>query len=221
MMETFQKLPKKRQYSILDSAAKVFAKKGYDRANITDICKKAKISNGALYKYFKNKEDVFFSVFDRTVALFSIRESDFFSTNASHIAKIGLLLNRIITLAEKHPEYIVIYYDLGSPSMSKFANNLSEKIEQPAKALWLKLIREAKQKGDINRNIDDRVASYIIDNHVMNFMFACVSKHHEKRFNNYFGKKDKLLTNQEKIDLVLKSIGALLGKPTGTSDRSC
>jgi len=220
-METFEKLPKKRQNSILDSAARVFAKKGYDRANITDICKKAKISNGALYKYFKNKEDIFFSVFDRTVALFSIREADFFSTNASHIDKIGFLLNRIITLAEKHPEYIVIYYDLGSPSMSKFANNLSEKIEQPAKALWLKLIREAKQKEEINPNIDDRVASYIIDNHVMHFMFSCVSKHHEKRFNNYFGKKGKPLPNKKKIDLVLESIGTLLGNRNSGSDRLC
>lgn len=214
MLETFKKLPKKKQKAILDAAAKVFAQKGYYRANVADICKKARISNGALYKYFKNKEDVFTSVFDRTVQLFSVEYEAFFSTEKSIYQKIQTILEKILYVADRYADYIVIYFDLGSPSMSKFAPALSGRIENPAKAFWLSLIKEGKKRGEIDEKINSKVASYIIDNHVMLFMFSCVSEHYSKRFNSYFGKKDKALTNKEKTDFVLKSIRTLLTKRT-------
>ena len=66
----------------------------------------------------------------------------------------------VIDLAGKHPEYIAVYFDLGSPSMDKFAPSLSERIEDPAKAFWLSLVEEGKTKGDIDEKIDSTVASY-------------------------------------------------------------
>ena len=71
MLKTFKNLPEKKQNAILNAAARVFATKGYYRANVADICKRARISNGALYKYFKNKEAVYVSVLDRVVELFA------------------------------------------------------------------------------------------------------------------------------------------------------
>ncbi len=214
MLETFKKLPIMKQVAVLDAAAKVFAKKGYYRANVADICKKARISNGALYKYFKNKEDLFTSVFDRTVELFSIEYERYSSTEKSVYTKLRDLLMEVIDLAEKHPEYIVVYFDLGSPSMSKFAPSLSERIEDPAKEFWLRCVDEGKRRGEIDEKIDRKVASHIIDNHVMLFMFSCVSEHYDRRFNSYFGRKDRSLTNEEKIKFVLKSIRMLLIKRT-------
>jgi len=44
---------------ILDSAAQVFAEKGYSRATMDDVAKKIGVSKGALYLYFKSKEKLF------------------------------------------------------------------------------------------------------------------------------------------------------------------
>ena len=41
---------------ILSVALELFAKKGYHAASISQIAKKAKISKGLMYNYFKNKE---------------------------------------------------------------------------------------------------------------------------------------------------------------------
>ena len=71
MQDTFKKLPEKKQAQILDAAAYVFARKGYDAANVSAICRKARISNGALYKYFKNKEDLFATTLSRIGVLFA------------------------------------------------------------------------------------------------------------------------------------------------------
>ena len=44
---------------ILLAAAKEFADKGYDEASLRSICSEANVTTGALYFFFKNKEDLF------------------------------------------------------------------------------------------------------------------------------------------------------------------
>ncbi len=55
----------KRKNQILDAATLIFSEKGYNRANTDEIAKKANLGKGTLYRYFKNKKDIFFSVVDR------------------------------------------------------------------------------------------------------------------------------------------------------------
>jgi AcrR family transcriptional regulator len=47
---------------IIEAAIKVFAKKGYHQAKMTDIAKEVGVSKGTLYQYFKSKEDLFEAV---------------------------------------------------------------------------------------------------------------------------------------------------------------
>ena len=48
-----------RREQILDAAVNVFAKKGFDGANVADIAEAAKVGKGTMYLYFKSKEEVF------------------------------------------------------------------------------------------------------------------------------------------------------------------
>ena len=47
-----------RREHILDAAAACFARAGFHRTTMQDICKEALISPGALYVYFASKEDL-------------------------------------------------------------------------------------------------------------------------------------------------------------------
>lgn len=49
---------------IIRAAVKVFAKKGFYSARISDIAKVAKVADGTIYLYFNNKFDILISVFD-------------------------------------------------------------------------------------------------------------------------------------------------------------
>jgi AcrR family transcriptional regulator len=57
-----------RRAQILDIAKGVFARRGYQRANIDDICKAARIARGTLYQYFENKDGVLAAILDDTAA---------------------------------------------------------------------------------------------------------------------------------------------------------
>ncbi len=54
----------KAKQRIVDAAISVFAEKGYHKAKMEDIAKKLGVSKGAIYQYFKSKEDLFHAVVD-------------------------------------------------------------------------------------------------------------------------------------------------------------
>jgi|SRR3989338_710807 len=53
---------KESKESILKAAIKVFSEKGYSQTTIREIAKKAGISVGGVYIYFKNKEEIYFTL---------------------------------------------------------------------------------------------------------------------------------------------------------------
>ncbi len=59
-----RKTEEKRQriQSIIESAKRVFFSKGYIQATMDEIALGAKISKPTIYQYFKNKDDLFFSL---------------------------------------------------------------------------------------------------------------------------------------------------------------
>jgi len=54
-----------RRESILDAAEMCFARSGFHRTTMQDICKAAGISPGALYVYFASKEDLIAGIVER------------------------------------------------------------------------------------------------------------------------------------------------------------
>jgi len=58
-----RKKDNEKRKRILDSAIKVFAKTGYSDARMQDVAKKAGVSHGTVYVYFKSKDALFTSIF--------------------------------------------------------------------------------------------------------------------------------------------------------------
>ena len=55
--------PKYKQ--IIDAAVIVIAENGYHQAQVSKIAKEAGVADGTIYLYFKNKEDILISVFEK------------------------------------------------------------------------------------------------------------------------------------------------------------
>ena len=61
-----EKETKKR---LQECAMKEFSEKGYMKASLRNICKEAGVTTGALYFFFKDKEDLFASLVDEPIRL--------------------------------------------------------------------------------------------------------------------------------------------------------
>ncbi len=210
MRETFKRLPEKKRIGILNAAAHVFATKGYYRANVSDICRRARISNGALYKYFKNKEDVYVATLNRTIDLIAEEQARYLPVSKPVLDLIQDLLTKVEAFAKEHPNYIVIYLDLGSPSMKSFSESVSERMERPSRDFWVRIIEEGKRRGEVEKSLKSESAAYDIDNQIMLFMFSRVSPHYARRFNSYFAKQGNKLSSEETKRVIIESIRRLL-----------
>jgi TetR/AcrR family fatty acid metabolism transcriptional regulator len=60
---------------ILDAAATIFAQTGYQKARVQDIAKLAGVADGTIYQYFKNKQEILFTLpIEETKELIDIQE---------------------------------------------------------------------------------------------------------------------------------------------------
>lgn len=89
-------VPDKRE-AILRAATAVFAEKGYFNSKVADIARAAGVADGTVYLYFKNKDDVLHSIFDRAM-------DEFIAEGRRELASIKKPEDRLRRIAELHLE---------------------------------------------------------------------------------------------------------------------
>ncbi len=94
--------------------------------------------------------------------------------------------------------------------MKKFSDAMSERIEASSRDAWIQLAEAGQRRGEIDRRLESRMAAYAIDNHVMLFMFSCVSPHYSRRIDSYFAAHRGSLSKEEKRRIIIESLRRLL-----------
>src|SRR3954470_17651448 len=56
-----------RRQSIVDTSARVFARRGYDATGLTELCTANELGKGALYHYIGSKEELLAALHDRVM----------------------------------------------------------------------------------------------------------------------------------------------------------
>ncbi len=77
----------RRKKQILKAAGDSFSKHGFHKSTMADICKRAKLSPGTVYHYFKSKEDLIIHFAER-----ELEESVKFAVALDHTANIEELI---------------------------------------------------------------------------------------------------------------------------------
>ena len=206
-MNTFEKLPKEKQTKILDAAADAFASKGYYGSGIKDICERADISNGALYKYFLNKEELFMAVLERCQQIMvEYLYEKHTKIEISILNTIEEYLKEIADICERFPAYLTVYSNLGSPHMEMFSERFSERFKESGKYIY-DMVREAKKRGEVIEEIDERALGFLIDNQFILFLYSMLSDYHDKRFRSFMTIEDEIeLSTEMKIAFIMNSI---------------
>jgi TetR/AcrR family transcriptional regulator, fatty acid metabolism regulator protein len=83
--------------AILRAAIKVFADKGYFNSKVADIAAEAGIADGTVYLYFKSKEEVLHSIFDRAM-------DEFIAEGRKELAMLSTPQEKLRRIAELHLE---------------------------------------------------------------------------------------------------------------------
>lgn len=87
---------------IITAATKVFAKKGFFNARISDIAKEAKVADGTIYLYFNNKIDILLSVFEEEIGAIIIQTRKLLEAEADPRKKLEIFVFKHLTTMKKN-----------------------------------------------------------------------------------------------------------------------
>ena len=149
-----------RRTEILDAAERCFARSGFHRASMQDICGEAQMSPGNLYRYFPSKEALIAGICERNradaVASFAMVDEapNFFEGLAGlarhHLvdrtdAEIGLCAE-IMAESRRHPEIAKLY----------------QTIEVDIKERIAAMLRNGAARGEIRSDVDFDAAAAVL-----------------------------------------------------------
>jgi TetR/AcrR family fatty acid metabolism transcriptional regulator len=142
---------------IIKAATKIFAKKGFFHAKVSDIAKEANVADGTIYLYFENKDDILISLFEeqmRAVLENMIEEISGEKETVKKIEKFALTHLRLIELNKNMAEIIQVELRQSSKFMKEYKN---ERFLQYLNLIG-DIIREGQEKGIIRKNVIPDIA---------------------------------------------------------------
>jgi TetR/AcrR family transcriptional regulator, fatty acid metabolism regulator protein len=186
-----------KRESIIQAAIEVFGRKGFQAATITEIAQSAGVAEGSIYQYFKNKEDLFFSI--------PIEKTKEFCTQLDlHLMGISGALNKIrkfvwyfLYFFQTNPEYGRTLMLEMRVSKSFVTTDTYDFLKKSVGHV-LKIIAEGQEEGVIRKDTD----IYILRHMVLGTLEHIVSRWLLKE-----GKYDLLEHHQEVSRLIVDALG--------------
>ncbi|MCU1291070.1 MAG: Transcriptional regulator [Acidobacteria bacterium] len=150
-----------KREAILRAAVKVFARKGFFNSKVADIAKEAGIADGTVYLYFKSKDEILHSVFDRAM-------EEFISEGKSEIADISEPDVKLQRIAQLHLERLSSDRDLAIVFQVELrgSTKFMEEFSGGGFAEYLDIIRqtiaEGQKKGIFREDLKPIVCAKIL-----------------------------------------------------------
>jgi AcrR family transcriptional regulator len=149
-----------RRTEILDAAERCFARSGFHKASMQDICAEAGMSPGNLYRYFPSKEALIAGISERNradaVASFAQVEqaSDFFD---------GLAQLARHHLVDRSDSEVGLCAEIMSESRRNAdVARLYQEIESDIKRRIAGLLETARARGEIRADVDVEAAATVL-----------------------------------------------------------
>ncbi len=150
-----------RREAIIRAAVEVFGRKGFQNASISEIARKAGVAEGSIYQYFKNKEDLFFSVpVERT--------KEFRTQLELHLQGISGALNKIRKFVWFFLHYFKVDPGYGRMLMldmrvsKSFVKTATYDFLKQSVARVLEIVREGQKEGVIRKDVNVYILRHLI-----------------------------------------------------------
>ncbi len=149
-----------RRAAILDAAERCFARAGFHRSTMQDICKEAGISPGALYVYFASKEDLIAGIVerDRTKLASKLAELPDAPDLLSALAKLG----EHYTVEE--PQYKrVLCIEIGvEATRNPVVGDIFRSVDEFCRQNFAQVFAQARDAGKIAPNADPETLAQVV-----------------------------------------------------------
>ena len=142
---------------IIDAAEQLFFEKGYDGVSLNEIALKIGISRPPLYRYFKNREEIYFAVVLRAAKIMNQLFKKSANNNDNARIKLEKMGKAYFKFYKDFPNYYEIYLSF---EFLRFQNNEKYDISEIMKLnfetikIICETIEEGMEDGSIRKDIN-------------------------------------------------------------------
>jgi TetR/AcrR family fatty acid metabolism transcriptional regulator len=146
--------------AILRAATKVFAQNGYFNSQVADVAKVAGVAAGTVYLYFKGKDDLLVSIFERSM-------SEVLAEGRAAIEGVADPAARLRQLAQMHlgrlgrDRNLAVVFQIELRQSVKFMERFSETFLQDYFKLIRQAIADGQQRGAFRKDLSATTATKI------------------------------------------------------------
>ena len=141
---------------ILDAAVRVFARKGYFAARVSDVARRAGVADGTIYLYFRTKEDILVSLFDDVMKEHVARGRDEVRRTPGAAAKLHKLAARHLRLLGDNPDLAVVF-QVELRQSTKFMERFTASWFKDYLELLTAAIEEGQREGSLRAELPKRL----------------------------------------------------------------
>ena len=144
--------PESARGKLLQAAARLFRRKGYERTTVRDLATAVGIQSGSIFHHFKSKEEILRAVMEETIVYNT-------ALMGSALAEAGTLHERVLALIRCELQSImggtgeamaVLVYEWRSLSEDNQAHILA--LRDRYEEIWLEVLEEARAAGYVQND---------------------------------------------------------------------
>jgi TetR/AcrR family fatty acid metabolism transcriptional regulator len=149
-----------KRAAILDAATSVFAKRGFFGSQVADVARAAGIAAGTVYLYFRSKDEILTSIFDRMM-------QDAMEAGQAALADVTDPVERLRRIAHMHlarlgrDRSLAIVFQVELRQTTKFMEQFSKGGLADYLLVIQKTIESGQARGVFRKTLDARMASKV------------------------------------------------------------
>ena len=175
-MKIIDKVKKKdltqmRQKQILDVATRVFSKKGFASTQVDEIADLAGLGKGTVYRYFKDKKDLFLSIVDRGIRDLKDLVLEAMAEEKEPLDKIKKAIETYLKFFEKHSYLIRVFIHEQSEFQKRIQKRYYQHYYEHVNKIE-EIFKKAQTLGLIKKKIKPKLAIAILTDMLNNLIYT-------------------------------------------------
>ena len=150
-----------KQAAILRAAEKIFAKKGFHEARISDIAKEAHVSESTIYEYFSTKEELLFSIPAEIIGQYQKRNLEILQYTWGAANKLRTMIHRHLSLYAYNEDYANVIM-LILKGNRNFLQTEAYKVVQASARVTTQVLEEGIETGEFRSTLKPHLVRAMI-----------------------------------------------------------
>lgn len=146
---------------ILQTAIKLFEKKGYHRVSVDEIIEVSGTSKGALYYNFKSKEEILFTIHDRYIQYALEKGYECYNSWNTPIERLAAIIKDLLIGIDKFKASVTIFFQEYRYLTGQYFEIVKENRDKYGQ-LMLKIIEEGIESGEIRGELPSKILAMAI-----------------------------------------------------------